>query len=168
MIVSRCCIATASPAKFLEVVQKAGLTIDLPESVRHLETKETRYKHLKRGENWETALRERIEAISSARLQGVSFYTLQPSLVTGRLWAQFPALAQSYSIRHLGLDSVRICAYMQTFSKMSISLKDCVFHKSSLECFPCLWLFNTAHFSNIQNADVNKLDVIADQSIKHS
>lgn len=77
MLLSRCCIATASPAKFLEVVQKAGLTesIDVPEAVRQLETKETRYKHLERNENWERALRERIEAIGSARQQGAQFYT---------------------------------------------------------------------------------------------
>ncbi|XP_053474422.1 threonine synthase-like 2 [Ictalurus furcatus] len=74
---NRCCIATASPAKFLEVVQKAGLTesIDVPEAVRQLETKETRYKHLERNENWERALRERIEAVGSARQQGALFYT---------------------------------------------------------------------------------------------
>lgn len=76
LFLSRCCIATASPAKFLEVVQKAGLTIDLPEAVRQLEKKETRYKHLERNENWETALRDRLKAIGSARQQGVQFYTL--------------------------------------------------------------------------------------------
>lgn len=76
MLLSRCCIATASPAKFPEVVQKAGLTIDLPEAVRQLEKMETRYKHLERSENWETALRERIEAIGSARQHGTLFYTL--------------------------------------------------------------------------------------------
>ncbi|XP_058238533.1 threonine synthase-like 2 isoform X2 [Hemibagrus wyckioides] len=73
---NRCCVATASPAKFLEVVQKAGLTIDLPDSVKQLETKETRYKHLERSENWEKALRERIEAIGVARQQGALFYKL--------------------------------------------------------------------------------------------
>ncbi|XP_053341855.1 threonine synthase-like 2 [Clarias gariepinus] len=73
---NRCCIATASPAKFLEVVQKAGLTVELPEAVRQLEKMETRCKHLERSDNWETALRERIEAIGSARQQGAPFYTL--------------------------------------------------------------------------------------------
>ncbi|TSL28174.1 Threonine synthase-like 2 [Bagarius yarrelli] len=72
---NRCCIATASPAKFPEVIKKAGLTVDLPEEVKQLETKETRYKHLEKNENWERALRERIKAIGSARQQGTRFYT---------------------------------------------------------------------------------------------
>uniref|UniRef100_A0A3B4DZL5 Threonine synthase-like 2 n=1 Tax=Pygocentrus nattereri TaxID=42514 RepID=A0A3B4DZL5_PYGNA len=70
----RCCIATASPAKFQGVVEKAGLTLDLPEAVRVLETKEARCKDLGRRENWEAALREHIEAIGAARQCGEPFY----------------------------------------------------------------------------------------------
>uniref|UniRef100_A0A3B1JMP8 Threonine synthase-like 2 n=1 Tax=Astyanax mexicanus TaxID=7994 RepID=A0A3B1JMP8_ASTMX len=70
----RCCIATASPAKFLSAVQKAGLSLDLPEALKSLETKETRCKDLERGEDWEAALRECITAIGSARQRGEPFY----------------------------------------------------------------------------------------------
>ncbi|XP_007254050.3 threonine synthase-like 2 [Astyanax mexicanus] len=70
----RCCIATASPAKFLSAVQKAGLCLDLPEALKSLETKETRCKDLERGEDWEAALRECIKAIGSARQRGEPFY----------------------------------------------------------------------------------------------
>ncbi|XP_066514683.1 threonine synthase-like 2 [Hoplias malabaricus] len=70
----RCCIATASPAKFQEAVETAGLTLDLPEVVRALEMKETRCKQLEHEENWEAALREHIEAIGNARQRGELFY----------------------------------------------------------------------------------------------
>ncbi|XP_072529602.1 threonine synthase-like 2 [Salminus brasiliensis] len=69
----RCCIATASPAKFVETVQKAGLAIDA-EALRALETRETRCKDLEQGEDWEAALRECIKAVGSARQRGEPFY----------------------------------------------------------------------------------------------
>ncbi|XP_036384357.1 threonine synthase-like 2 [Megalops cyprinoides] len=72
---NRCCIATASPAKFKEAVQKAGLTIDLPQEVRALEKMATRYEDLEQGEDWEHRLRERIESISSVRQRGALFYS---------------------------------------------------------------------------------------------
>ncbi|KAJ8395592.1 hypothetical protein AAFF_G00030730 [Aldrovandia affinis] len=72
---NRCCIATASPAKFQDAVQKAGLTVDLPERVRALEKMAARYEDLERGEDWEGRLRERIESISSVRQCGVLFYS---------------------------------------------------------------------------------------------
>ncbi|XP_043093221.1 threonine synthase-like 2 [Puntigrus tetrazona] len=64
---NRCCIATASPAKFQEAVQKAGLTLDLPEALQELDRLETRYDVLERSDDWETKLRQRIESISSMR-----------------------------------------------------------------------------------------------------
>ncbi|KAI4871677.1 hypothetical protein NFI96_031107 [Prochilodus magdalenae] len=75
----RCCIATASPAKFQNAVEKAGLTLDLPEAVKALEFRETRCKDLGQEENWEAALRERVEAIGSARQRGEPFYA--PAMV---------------------------------------------------------------------------------------
>ncbi|XP_012672808.2 threonine synthase-like 2 [Clupea harengus] len=72
---NRCCIATASPAKFQAAVQKAGLTLELPEALRALESKATRYTDLEVGEDWEARLRECIEAIGSARASGLCFYS---------------------------------------------------------------------------------------------
>ncbi|XP_076139602.1 threonine synthase-like 2 [Alosa pseudoharengus] len=72
--VNRCYIATASPAKFQAAVEKAGLPLELPEEVRALESKPTRYTHLQQGEDWEARLRERIQAIASARARGSLFY----------------------------------------------------------------------------------------------
>ncbi|XP_062844368.1 threonine synthase-like 2 [Trichomycterus rosablanca] len=72
---NRCCIATASPAKFQEVVLKAGLTLDLPEVLKELGNKETRYDELNHGQDWEKALRERIKAIDSVRQQGGMFFS---------------------------------------------------------------------------------------------
>ncbi|XP_059401561.1 threonine synthase-like 2 isoform X2 [Carassius carassius] len=71
----RCCIATASPAKFQEVVQKAGLTLDLPEAVQLLDTLETRYEVLERSDDWESRLRRHIESISSMRRLGAAAET---------------------------------------------------------------------------------------------
>ncbi|XP_061118254.1 threonine synthase-like 2 isoform X1 [Conger conger] len=72
---NRCCIATASPAKFQDAVQKAGLTVDLPEEVRALEKLPTRFQYLEWGEDWERPLRERIVSITSVRQRGALFYS---------------------------------------------------------------------------------------------
>lgn len=72
--VNRCCIATASPAKFQEAVHRAGLTLDLPEEVLALETMKTRYKPLEKSDDWETKLRQHIELIGSVRDRGETFY----------------------------------------------------------------------------------------------
>ncbi|XP_024858280.1 threonine synthase-like 2 [Kryptolebias marmoratus] len=67
----RCYIATASPAKFQAAVEKAGLTFDLPEEVRALDHKPTRYQNLERSQNWckdwEDKLRDWIQFVSSVR-----------------------------------------------------------------------------------------------------
>ena len=56
-------------------MQKAGLTLELPEALRALESKATRYTDLEVGEDWEARLRECIEAIGSARASGLCFYS---------------------------------------------------------------------------------------------
>lgn len=71
----RCCIATASPAKFQEAVHRAGLTLDLPEALRSLEMLEARYKVLEKSDDWESKLRQHIELIGSVRQRGEMFYT---------------------------------------------------------------------------------------------
>ncbi|XP_073695508.1 threonine synthase-like 2 [Garra rufa] len=72
---NRCCLATASPVKFQETVQKAGLTLDLPEAVKALDKLETRYEVLERSDDWESKLRQRIESISSMRRRGAAAET---------------------------------------------------------------------------------------------
>ncbi|XP_076868085.1 threonine synthase-like 2 isoform X2 [Brachyhypopomus gauderio] len=72
---NRCCLATASPAKFVGAVLKAGLPLDLPEVLRALETKETRCKDLEQGDDWEAVLRELLEAVHSSRQRGEPFYS---------------------------------------------------------------------------------------------
>ncbi|XP_063067387.1 threonine synthase-like 2 [Engraulis encrasicolus] len=72
---NRCYVATASPAKFQAAVEEAGLVLELPEEVKALAGKATRYVDLEMGEDWDARLRERIEAIGAARARGASFYT---------------------------------------------------------------------------------------------
>lgn len=64
---NRCCIATASPHKFQQAVQRAGLTLQLPESLQVLDQLETRCADLERSDDWEETLRRHIESISSQR-----------------------------------------------------------------------------------------------------
>ncbi|XP_077098018.1 threonine synthase-like 2 [Siphateles boraxobius] len=63
----RCCIATASPAKFQEAVHRAGLTLDLPGAVLALDALESRYEVLERWDDWESRLRRHIQSIGAAR-----------------------------------------------------------------------------------------------------
>ncbi|XP_030006831.1 threonine synthase-like 2 [Sphaeramia orbicularis] len=76
--INRCYIATASPAKFQSAIQKAGLTFDLPEKVQELDKLATRYENLERSPNWckdwEGRLREKIQYVSAARKNRVSYY----------------------------------------------------------------------------------------------
>lgn len=76
---NRLYIATASPAKFQSAVQRAGLTLDLPESLASLDKMAARCEHLERNrtwsKDWEDKLRERIQSISSARERNVTYYT---------------------------------------------------------------------------------------------
>lgn len=67
----RCYIATASPAKFQAVVERAGLNFDPPEAVRALDNLATRYQNLERSadwcKDWEERLREKIRCVGSSR-----------------------------------------------------------------------------------------------------
>ncbi|KAJ8287224.1 hypothetical protein GJAV_G00049070 [Gymnothorax javanicus] len=72
---NRCCIATASPVKFQDAVEKAGLTVSIPEDVRALDNMPTRHVDLEKADDWEQRLRERIESVSSARQRGALFYS---------------------------------------------------------------------------------------------
>ncbi|XP_034566235.1 threonine synthase-like 2 [Notolabrus celidotus] len=77
--INRCYIATASPAKFQAVVQRAGLTFDLPEAVLALDKLATRYQNLERSPNWckdwEDKLREQIQSVSSVRKNNGTYYS---------------------------------------------------------------------------------------------
>uniref|UniRef100_A0A8P4KDX4 Threonine synthase-like 2 n=1 Tax=Dicentrarchus labrax TaxID=13489 RepID=A0A8P4KDX4_DICLA len=76
--VSRCYVATASPAKFQAAVQRAGLTFDLPEAVLALDKLASRYQNLERSLNWckdwEDRLREKIQSVSSVRDNRGTYY----------------------------------------------------------------------------------------------
>ncbi|XP_029372447.1 threonine synthase-like 2 [Echeneis naucrates] len=75
--VSRCYIATASPAKFQVVVEQAGLTFDLPKAVQALDKLETRYQKLERSQewckDWEERLREKIKSVPSKKNTSCSY-----------------------------------------------------------------------------------------------
>ncbi|XP_071321475.1 threonine synthase-like 2 [Trachinotus anak] len=64
---TRCYVATASPAKFQAAVERAELTLDLPEAVRALDELPTRYQNLERSpdwcRDWEERLREKIQSV---------------------------------------------------------------------------------------------------------
>ena len=61
----RVCIATASPAKFEEAVLEAGLTPQPTEAIRKLDSLPTRYIDMKKGQDWEKMLRDKIVEIST-------------------------------------------------------------------------------------------------------
>ncbi|XP_067837819.1 threonine synthase-like 2 [Heptranchias perlo] len=65
--IPRCCLATASAVKFQEAVLKAGLTPEVPPEIRALETMETRCMSMKKGEDWEKMLYNKIEEIGALR-----------------------------------------------------------------------------------------------------
>lgn len=64
----RICIATASPAKFTEAVTAAGLTPQIPDRIRNLDTMPTKYSDIGREEDWLKRLKEIIEAITKKRV----------------------------------------------------------------------------------------------------
>lgn len=76
--VSRCYVATASPAKFQSAVAKAGLTFELPENVQALDALPTRYENLERSptwsQDWEQRLRQKIQCVAAARARNACFY----------------------------------------------------------------------------------------------
>ncbi|XP_056409979.1 threonine synthase-like 2 [Hyla sarda] len=67
-ILPRCCLAPASAAKFQDVILRAGLVPEIPEEIKALMKKETRSTFLKRQDDWEKILREKIEAIYQKRI----------------------------------------------------------------------------------------------------
>lgn len=74
----RCYVATASPAKFQDAVEKAGVTYSPPEKVLMLDGLATRYEHLERSQDWctdwEDILREKILSVNSVRKNGGKCY----------------------------------------------------------------------------------------------
>ncbi|XP_012499715.1 PREDICTED: threonine synthase-like 2 isoform X1 [Propithecus coquereli] len=60
----RCCLATASAAKFPEAVLAAGLSPETPAEILALEHKETRCTPMRRGDDWTLMLRDTIEDLS--------------------------------------------------------------------------------------------------------
>ncbi|KAG0707871.1 Threonine synthase-like 2 [Chionoecetes opilio] len=64
----RAYIATASPAKFPEALQKAGVP-PLTHLAAHLHSLPTRSLAMKQGEDWYATLRAKIEAITATRLK---------------------------------------------------------------------------------------------------
>lgn len=59
------CIATASAAKFPEALRKAGLKPDLPPTIAQLFTLPVKYEWMKKGQNWEEMLRQKINEIDT-------------------------------------------------------------------------------------------------------
>jgi hypothetical protein len=79
------CIATASPVKFEKAVTSAGLTPDIPDSVRKLFNAETRCYDMEKGMDWSAILKDAIVRITdklghvlfnseSASLQSVQYF----------------------------------------------------------------------------------------------
>uniref|UniRef100_A0A8C4SEQ1 Uncharacterized protein n=1 Tax=Erpetoichthys calabaricus TaxID=27687 RepID=A0A8C4SEQ1_ERPCA len=63
----RCFLATASAAKFQEVLKQAGLPLEIPEKISALETKQTQKISMQKSANWESILREKIKLIQMRR-----------------------------------------------------------------------------------------------------
>uniref|UniRef100_A0A8B9VF03 Threonine synthase-like 2 n=1 Tax=Anas zonorhyncha TaxID=75864 RepID=A0A8B9VF03_9AVES len=59
----RCCLASASAAKFQDAVLRAGLVPQLPPEITALTAMETRSTALQRGEDWARVLRECVAAV---------------------------------------------------------------------------------------------------------
>ena len=60
-------MATASPAKFPEAVKAAGIEMPLSPEMAQLLSSPTRYKEMKKGEDWDQILRTMINEISEKR-----------------------------------------------------------------------------------------------------
>ena len=58
------CIATASPAKFPEAIEKSGLKLEMTPEIQKLFEEEEKYEEMKLGQNWENMLRKKIELVS--------------------------------------------------------------------------------------------------------
>ena len=58
------CIATASPAKFPEAIEKSGLKPYNPPEIQALFALEEKYETMEQGQDWEKMLREKIVQVS--------------------------------------------------------------------------------------------------------
>ncbi|MBN3290930.1 THNS2 protein, partial [Polypterus senegalus] len=63
----RCFLATASAAKFQEVLKQADLPLEIPAKIAALESKQTRKISMEKSANWESILREKIKLIQMRR-----------------------------------------------------------------------------------------------------
>ena len=61
----RVILATASPAKFEEAVQSAGLTPQPTKEVTNLANKPVKYEEMLKGQDWEAMLRAKIDEITA-------------------------------------------------------------------------------------------------------
>ena len=59
------CIATASPAKFPEAIEKSGVSHTTPDEIKQLFNMEEKFDAMDIGQDWEQILRSKIEMISS-------------------------------------------------------------------------------------------------------
>ena len=61
----RVCVACASPAKFPEALEKAGVEVVENDIVRAVMKMPTRHEWMRKGEDWEAILRAKIESITA-------------------------------------------------------------------------------------------------------
>mgnify|MGYP001427102457 CR=1 FL=1 len=59
------CIATASPAKFPEAIEKSGLQPYYPPEIQALFELEEKFETMDQGQDWEKMLREKIVQVST-------------------------------------------------------------------------------------------------------
>ena len=62
--VSYVCIATASPAKFPEAIEKSGLKPYNPPEIQALFQMQEKFETMNRGEDWEKMLRDKVVHVS--------------------------------------------------------------------------------------------------------
>ena len=60
---SICCLATASPAKFPEAIEKSGLIMENPRGIQDLFALEEKFSDMKLGQDWERILRDKIVSV---------------------------------------------------------------------------------------------------------
>jgi len=63
--IPRVCVACASPAKFPEALEKAGVEIVENDIVRAVMKMPTKHEWMRKGEDWEAILRSKIESITA-------------------------------------------------------------------------------------------------------
>ena len=63
--IARVCVACASPAKFPEALETAGVEIVENDIVRAVMKMPTKHEWMRKGEDWEAILRGKIESITA-------------------------------------------------------------------------------------------------------